>query len=76
MTLSTTLLHPESRGRVTLASDYPFDDPVIDPNYLDEEADMERLVEGLKRTERSPMRVLWMGTAAGKSGRKRRSERR
>ncbi len=50
MTLSTTLLHPESRGRVTLASDYPFDDPVIDPNYLDEEADMERLVEGLKRT--------------------------
>ncbi|AHG02079.1 choline dehydrogenase (plasmid) [Halostagnicola larsenii XH-48] len=50
MTPSTTLLHPESRGRITLASDDPFDDPLIDPNYLEKEADLEKLVEGLKRT--------------------------
>ena len=49
LTPSTTLLHPESRGRITLASDDPLDDPVIDPNYLDAEADMEALVEGMKR---------------------------
>ncbi|WP_049986121.1 GMC family oxidoreductase [Halobellus rufus] len=50
MTPSATLLHPESRGEITLASDDPFDDPLIDPNYLDAEADLDTLVEGLKRT--------------------------
>jgi len=50
MTPSTTLLHPESRGEITLASDDPFDDPRIDPNYLDAEADLEKLVRGVKRT--------------------------
>ncbi|GGM59907.1 choline dehydrogenase [Halarchaeum rubridurum] len=50
MTPSTTLLHPESRGEIALASDDPFEDPRIDPNYLDAEADMERLVHGVKRT--------------------------
>ncbi|MFC6725023.1 GMC family oxidoreductase [Halobium palmae] len=49
ITPSATLLHPESRGRITLASDDPADDPLIDPNYLDREADVERLVEGMKR---------------------------
>jgi choline dehydrogenase len=50
MTPSATLLHPESRGEITLASDDPFDDPVIDPNYLAHEADLDTLVEGVKRT--------------------------
>ena len=50
MTLSATLLHPESRGRITLASDDPYEEPIIDPNYLDAETDVERLVEGVKRT--------------------------
>jgi len=49
MTLSTCLLDPESRGEIRLASDDPDDDPIIDPNYLDAEADMERLVAGMKR---------------------------
>jgi len=49
MTLSTCLLHPESVGEITLASDDPSDDPLIDPNYLDAEADMERLVQGMER---------------------------
>lgn len=37
MTLSTTLLHPESRGRITLTSSDPFDELLINPNYLDEQ---------------------------------------
>ena len=49
ITPSCTLLHPESRGRIELASDDPFDDPRIDPNYLDAEADLETLVTGMER---------------------------
>jgi len=50
ISLGATLLHPESTGRITLASDDPFDDPVIDPQYLTEQADVDTLVEGIKRT--------------------------
>ncbi|MFA1611662.1 GMC family oxidoreductase [Halobellus rubicundus] len=50
LTPSTTLLHPKSRGRISLASDDPFDEPVIDPNYLAHEEDLDKLVEGVKRT--------------------------
>jgi len=44
-----TGLRPESRGRITLDSADPFNDPVIDPNYLDDPRDLETLVEGTKR---------------------------
>ncbi|WP_276261430.1 GMC family oxidoreductase [Haloglomus litoreum] len=47
--IGTTQLRPKSRGEIRLASADPFDDPVIDPNYLDEEADMDALVEGIRR---------------------------
>jgi choline dehydrogenase len=43
------LLRPESRGRITLDSADPFTAPVIDPNYLDEDVDLSRLTEGLRR---------------------------
>jgi choline dehydrogenase len=43
------LLRPESRGRLTLESADPFADPVIDPNYLGEDEDLSRLIEGLRR---------------------------
>ena len=46
--IGATQLRPESRGRITLASDDPFDDPVIDPRYLTDERDMEVLLAGLK----------------------------
>ena len=49
MTPSCTLLRPESTGEITLASDDPFDEPVIDPNYLDDPKDMETLVTGMER---------------------------
>lgn len=49
MTLSTALLRPESRGYIELASDDPTEQPVIDPNYLDSDRDMELLIKGVER---------------------------
>jgi choline dehydrogenase len=46
--IGATQLRPESRGRITLASDDPFDDPVIDPRYLTDDRDMAVLLAGLK----------------------------
>ncbi|MFT4885684.1 MAG: choline dehydrogenase [Natronomonas sp.] len=49
LSLGATQLRPESRGRISLQSADPFDDPAIDPNYLDAETDLDVLVEGIKR---------------------------
>ena len=40
--------HPESRGRVDIASKDPAADPRIDPNYLDAELDQKTIVAGIK----------------------------
>ena len=42
------LLRPLSRGSVTLASSDPLAVPLIDPNFLAERQDVERLVRGFK----------------------------
>lgn len=42
------LLRPRSRGSVQLASKDPLAAPLIDPNFLAERDDMERLVRGFK----------------------------
>ena len=42
------LLRPLSRGSVTLASKDPLAAPLIDPNYLGDRDDMERLIRGFK----------------------------
>jgi choline dehydrogenase-like flavoprotein len=42
------LLRPKSRGSVKLASKDPLAAPLIDPNFLAERDDMERLVRGFK----------------------------
>ncbi len=42
------LLRPVSRGRVTLASIDPLVAPLIDPNFLGERDDMDRLIRGFK----------------------------
>ena len=42
------LLRPQSRGSVTLASADPMAVPLIDPNFLAERADVDRLVRGFK----------------------------
>ena len=49
VSLGATQVRPESTGEVRLHSADPFDDAAIDPNYLDEEKDLEVLVEGVKR---------------------------
>lgn len=45
-----TLMRPKSRGSLRLASSNPLDDPLIDPNFLNEQDDMDRLVKGLQKT--------------------------
>ena len=52
ITIGVVLLQPESEGRITLASADPADPPVIDPGYLSAEADVRRLVTGLKVAQR------------------------
>jgi hypothetical protein len=43
-----TLLKPKSKGRILLRSADSFDKPIIQPNYLQEEEDMDILIHGLK----------------------------
>ena len=45
------VLRPKSRGRVTLNSADPFDAPAIDPAFLEDKRDMEKLVKGAKLTQ-------------------------
>jgi choline dehydrogenase len=47
-TIGPTLIRPRSRGHVSLKSSDPFDPPSIQPRYLDEEADLRTLVEGVR----------------------------
>ena len=42
------LLRPKSRGSVTLAGNDPMAAPLIDPNFLAERDDMDRLLRGFK----------------------------
>jgi choline dehydrogenase-like flavoprotein len=58
------LLRPVSRGSVTLASKDPFTAPVIDPNFLGERDDVERLIRGfrlMRRVLRQPALVALGG---------------
>ena len=48
MTCGVWQHRPESRGTVTLRSADPFDDPVIQPNYLCDERDREVLLGGMR----------------------------
>eukprot|EP01128_Nolandella_sp_AFSM9_P007579 TRINITY_DN41_c0_g3_i1.p1 TRINITY_DN41_c0_g3~~TRINITY_DN41_c0_g3_i1.p1 ORF type:complete len:595 (+),score=107.03 TRINITY_DN41_c0_g3_i1:122-1906(+) len=46
--IAPVLLHPQSRGSVSLFSSNPFDHPLIVANYLTEEEDIRSLCEGTK----------------------------
>ncbi|WP_254762218.1 GMC family oxidoreductase [Natrinema marinum] len=46
--LGALRLRPDSRGRITLRSADPFDEPAIDPQYLTADEDLEVLLEGIK----------------------------
>ena len=45
----TCLLRPKSTGEVTLKSSDPFDDPLIDPNFLSHPDDMKVMIAGYKK---------------------------
>lgn len=46
------VLRPESRGRVGLKTSNPMAAPLIDPNYLSDSRDLDRLLEGTKLIRR------------------------
>ena len=51
-TCGPALLHPQTRGSITLRSADPFVPPAIQPNYLAADADVATLVEGVKWARR------------------------
>ncbi|QRV83543.1 GMC oxidoreductase [Ceratobasidium sp. AG-Ba] len=48
MTIVTTVLRPTSKGKITLRSNDPFDAPIIDPNYLSTQHDIDVMVRGMR----------------------------
>jgi choline dehydrogenase len=49
VTLHVCQLYPKSRGEIRLASTNPYDHPLIQPNYLDEEFDLDVMADGLAK---------------------------
>lgn len=49
VTLNVYLVRPESRGTMRIASADPLQAPMIDPNYLATDYDLEATVEGLRQ---------------------------
>ena len=47
-TILPTLLHPKSRGNVSLSSSNPEEPPKIQPNFLQDKDDLDKLIEGGK----------------------------
>lgn len=43
------VLHPKSRGRITLRSDNPFDWPILEANYFENDEDLQTMVRGIKK---------------------------
>jgi choline dehydrogenase-like flavoprotein len=50
--LHVCLLRPKSRGRVSLASSDSSDAPLIDPAFLEDDRDLEKLYQGARLTQR------------------------
>ena len=50
--LGPVLLHPRSRGTIRLRSRNPFDQPLIQPNYLEHQEDLAQLIDGVHLARR------------------------
>ncbi len=48
----TCILRPKSKGWVRLASNNPLDAPLINPNFLAEEEDVQRLLKGIRLSQK------------------------
>jgi len=48
LTISPLLLRPRTRGWIRLQSKDPYESPLIEPNFFDDENDLKVLVEGMK----------------------------
>lgn len=46
--LVPVLMQPRSRGRIKLKSSNPFQWPSMQPNYLEDVTDVERLIKGVR----------------------------
>ena len=55
----TSVMRPESRGRVTLRSVDPKADPKIQLNFLAERADMDQMLEGIAKTREMIRQKSW-----------------
>ncbi|KAG8737965.1 hypothetical protein FRC10_007452 [Ceratobasidium sp. 414] len=62
MCIAAIPLRPTSLGKITLRSNNPFDAPVIDPNYLSTQHDIDTIVRGmriaLRVSQAEPLRSL------------------
>ncbi|KAJ7474216.1 aryl-alcohol oxidase precursor [Mycena latifolia] len=61
ISLTMALVSPVSRGSVSLSSNDPFAQPLIDPAYLTSEFDAIALSEGVKLAEKFVSAPVWRG---------------
>lgn len=62
MTILVTMIYPKSRGTIRLASADPTAEPLIDYNYLADQADIDVLMEGSAMTREIMASPLFKGT--------------
>jgi len=62
LTLNSCVAQPRSRGSVQLASSDPREQPLVDPNYLDDPEDLRLLIGGIGRAReilaQEPLRAM------------------
>ncbi|OCH88556.1 aryl-alcohol oxidase-like protein [Obba rivulosa] len=61
LTLATAVVSPVSRGSITLASNDPFADPIIDPGLLSDPTDVDVMVQAVKASKEFLTASAWKG---------------